>query len=697
MAILRLPMHSVGTVDNWDLVDTVSSGVNKVQAVNPGPDFESHDEHGTAVQTATLDVLQLFKLDPEQPVQMSSVAEVHLIARCAHVGTGGKTFKLRMKEGASEQDSDEFTTPSDATYADFTFSRTLDPSGDSWLEATLRQSNLEFGIFKSTANGWVVCTSMWAEIDHAPAVQPAQTSMPRLVASQILRLFRLPSGRVLITLRASALDMPIMGDFFLEHYAGPYTDGGGWSDEVWHKRRLRVVSQSHDPVAGTVTIEALDLRNYAVTHWDTMVSPFAVRTTETIISGPARLTRGTTRTFDRDSAAWVAEVGGVVVDLGTDQEKTGPDGTLFEGKSRNIVQNSSFQLGATHADWGVVGGAVVAAETADLLFDSDVSTESMKITGPNPFTGDDGVNQTATHAGNFTVDGVLSIDYKADDAGALLIQDNVTSDFWNFSTEAWGAADTGRLSLPASSAIDRVQAHVEIVSSGATYLIGIRVADVDDTVMRVYHVQFEGETTTFDRFATHASSRIVSGTTSATVREQDALSITNDQERPAVVAAQGTAIVKIKSTWTSQQWDDSATLGSIPILGIFRVTGFSNAFTLRYAPDAGSTRGFTFAAHAATVFFNNDEFATVGDERIVACRWTGPNAELGLAANTISMFVDGVLLGSSAGSATTHTSDGVLEIGTDTSGAPLAPCDAFLSQLEFLPYVLTDEEIKALP
>jgi hypothetical protein len=77
----------------------------------------------------------------------------------------------------------------------------------------------------------------------------------------------------------------------------------------------------------------------------------------------------------------------------------------------------------------------------------------------------------------------------------------------------------------------------------------------------------------------------------------------------------------------------------------------------------------------------------------LAIRWIGPDAELGLAANTLTIFGDGTLHGVSAASAPQ-----TIDVNTNGALAGIGSLncqDVIIKEIEALDFCLTDEEIAA--
>jgi hypothetical protein len=79
----------------------------------------------------------------------------------------------------------------------------------------------------------------------------------------------------------------------------------------------------------------------------------------------------------------------------------------------------------------------------------------------------------------------------------------------------------------------------------------------------------------------------------------------------------------------------------------------------------------------------------------LAARWTGVEAELDLAAYTISVFVDAAKGTDATSAAPTFTSPETLHRGHDGSKAKHA--NGIIREVRIFPYAPTDEEVAALP
>jgi hypothetical protein len=98
---------------------------------------------------------------------------------------------------------------------------------------------------------------------------------------------------------------------------------------------------------------------------------------------------------------------------------------------------------------------------------------------------------------------------------------------------------------------------------------------------------------------------------------------------------------------------------------------------------------------ASTYTASKTASVTRGTTYAIASRWTGVEAELGLTAYTVSVFVDGVKGTDATSAAPTFTSPEVLYRGSDSSFAK--HINAAVREVRILPYAPTDEEIARLP
>jgi hypothetical protein len=97
----------------------------------------------------------------------------------------------------------------------------------------------------------------------------------------------------------------------------------------------------------------------------------------------------------------------------------------------------------------------------------------------------------------------------------------------------------------------------------------------------------------------------------------------------------------------------------------------------------------------STVTATKTATVTRGTKYAIACRWTGVEGELDLAAYTVSVFVDGVKGTDATSAAPTFTSPETFFRGSDGSLARQA--NGVMGEIRVFPQALTDEEMAALP
>jgi hypothetical protein len=200
-------------------------------------------------------------------------------------------------------------------------------------------------------------------------------------------------------------------------------------------------------------------------------------------------------------------------------------------------------------------------------------------------------------------------------------------------------------------------------------------------VSHLYHVQIEK--------GSFATSRIVTdGAAGTRVKTELSHSVTTAAKiyDPAL----GAFFCEVTPDWSSSD------LGSTEDMFLFAMTtaGATDYDALYYDASAGAWV-FVRNVGASTYTATKTAAVTRGTTYKIACRWTGVEAELGLTAYTISVFVDGVKGTDVTSAAPTFTSPETLYRGS--GGGFVNHANGAVREVRIFPYALADEEIARLP
>ncbi len=483
-----------------------------------------------------------------------------------------------------------------------------------------------------------------------------------------------------------------MDNFFLAHPEGPHPDGEGWKDLDWQRRLLRLFGVEFDPDGDLETLRAtaLDLRKYLAHFLDSGISPYSFLSDEAEIDGPLRIDTGQERTFTRNSKAWIEEIGGLVRELGTNKEKIGPYGELFEDVRTEYTKNNAWINWTTGVpdDWSKIGTYTLTAYTSSPLFHTDVTPYSCRIETTG--AGDNGLNQATTYGWDGYNDAMFSIDHMDKSGHQLKIGVRRNSDnyWWNFSTEQWvGSYPTYNLPLSGTTTIVRWSAWVDMtgIAVDTTFLIYLRAPSASQDVV-IYHV---GLVNSSPEGIAHATSRVVNDT-SKTSGMPDLLKIENKPERPVCDREHGHLKLVYRPGFDAA---DMRKAGAGKDVGLATILWGTYDTLLTYDPNA--TTGFFKFTHG-NVNTQYDINVVADTEYRIVCRWSSARNELSMGSRAVDIFVDGNKGGTTAGGSDpgAPSSSDYMVIGWDELGTS-HKAYGYISRFKLSPIVITDEEVKA--
>jgi hypothetical protein len=214
-----------------------------------------------------------------------------------------------------------------------------------------------------------------------------------------------------------------------------------------------------------------------------------------------------------------------------------------------------------------------------------------------------------------------------------------------------------------------------------TLSVFLQTGGTASRISHLYHVQIEK--------GTFPTSRIVTdGAAGTRVKTQ----LSHDVTTAAKIydPALGAFWCQVTPDWSSSEPGSTEDM----YLYYMETNGGADYDALFYDTSAGA---WTFARKVGGSTYNATKTATVtrGTTYSIGARWTGVDAELGLTAYTISVFVDGVKGTDATSAAPTFTSPETLYRGSDSSFAKQA--NGAVREVRILPYAPTDEEMARLP
>ena len=681
MAIKRFLPYEVGSFNDWGVFPKTDE--QKVAAVNPG-DPPNHDEDSSTLQRtgpapyAGVEPGQDFKVDTDFPEKFSSVSDFTMYVRIREAN--GEDTDIQIGVTLDGWSAATWATAIEITNSYATYSASLArPGGGSWTEADFRNSSYRIGIRRAdTGSGyWVICTSLWGEAIYVPSV--SANIFPRETASRRVRWGRYPVGVVAFKARLDAADVELMEDFVVSHHALPHSSGSGVGKEDYERKLFRLIGGTINPNDLTVNVRGKDLTDYECTLQDTAVAPWSVQSDTGQVEGPARLDRGCTRTYSRTGYVYLQETNGHVVQLGANVEPIGPSGNLIEESKTNKLDNSSMTdlTGVVPDSWTKEANATLAVYTDDLLFDSALTAQGIKVTR-GATTGH--ISQAVS---GWDGDGCVSIDHlDGNNVGCWWLYRNSAPNWWNNSTETWTAGQTNQ--LPSVSEISRFKSATFDTSVAYSYTLYIGAEPGGAGANAVFfHAQLED--------GWFASSRILTNDSVGEpyTRSNPTLTISNDLGRRCWPADKGTLLFRFKPSWTSGAYGGGALNA-----GFFEIAHTTDYFRGYYDID---NEQWEFARYdgSTTATAVYAQSVTAGTEYHVAYRWMETGGELGLSNYTASIFVQGVKGTDALGSAVVdEDADVDLTIG-DYTAANGTRADGYIYDIEIKKRALSDTEIAA--
>lgn len=580
----------------------------------------------------------------------------------------------------------------------------LNPAtGLAWTRADINVAGLGAFFARNTdvtQTSGVFLSAMTLIVDAIGA--PMQRDSAIAVASRAQRRYAAPVRKVSVRVPYDVgLNIGPGDSLPISHFAGPHGSEDGWGQNFWQYLSGLVESVEISP-DGYVDVSCLDQRQlwalYYDSGWPKSISPL-------VGDGIIRITKGATRTYQRASLAYAQDPTSLqYVALSNDQENYERRGELFEGAANNLIQYSAFQAGSftgwTSAGTGDHGSSIApeapGAPTSGspaVMWDPDttgVSQCALFIAGTAGWATDLTLQATTTPSITANKRVPVSVWFSNPIAGQspqIWLQRGVDNKWYNFSTKSW---QVGKLSatLPTGSAgqVQRYDALVD-VGTGATTLklfVGLDAAvAVPEQASRFHCAQISDTREAF-------TSPII--TTNATgTRSASQLSLTNNT---------GARVIDMTSSWT-------VAFEAIPMFTSADVsTGdrfFFKVITNGSANNFASI-GWIFSTGMLRIRLN---VGGVNTDTTYAISWTYGTAkkivvrqtqlgEFGETANTVSVFVDGVLVASGVAAPPTFSGAMTAVWGSDTTlGSNESDC--VMRKMTVLQYAADDIECARFP
>ena len=553
---------------------------------------------------------------------------------------------------------------------------------DGWLaEAVIYSSALSAGD-KTLINTYLR--------DKYFSVAPGQQEQVRDVLSRRLWQLRRPLGLFEAGAPLWFLDAEIGDRIALQHQLGPAPGGAGWGAQKWSRRSFTLQRMSEVNLAmRSVKVQVLDRRPLDILLWDSARTD--ERNTSARQSGVARLSKSVVFTFARLSKAWIENPADPtsLVECAQTERAINQVGEYLEEERTNEVTRSSFASGTTGLTLAGTGtnGSAIAVDTTDLLFGSETTPNSLKFTAGNPHAAELRATFPATASWANTACR-LTLDHKTDSGEKLYwrLQRSGDSNWWNDTTPGWqaGSVDnacaTSATRDPANRTISKAIT-MDATSRTLTLSVFLQTGGTAGRVSHLYHVEIQK--------GSFPTSRIVADGAAAT-RVKTQLSHEVTTAAKVYDPALGAFWCQVTPDWSSSE------LGSTEDMYLYwqETNGGADHDAVYYDVSAGAWL-FERKVGASTYTASKTAAVTRGTTYSIGARWTGVEAELGLPAYTIGVFVDGVKGTDATSAAPTFTSPETLYRGSDSALAHQA--NGAVREVHILPYAPTDEEIARLP
>lgn len=619
-------------------------------------------------------------------VDVVEITSVTMLVRYNNAGGGSnQELDYGLRIGSTSYLNGPINVVS-ATYAESTKTWTTNPATSApWTKPQLDDLSIVVRTQDQVpATDSVRVTQAYVSVEYQPI--PAGIAAAREIGAHRLRRYRRPLVQPSIETGLDKLDLELMDDLSLTHFAWPNASGSGAGVANWKRALLQLREVDVNLNTRTLRLGMRGRRGFLCTFWDTAESR---RSSSAAEDGVARLTTGGTLTYSRLSHAWHEDPGSrLVVQMGLNQKPIAYNGMLMENFASNYLQHSSCTEGATSvagltlSGTGVNGSSIASSTTTSIqpLFDATVSANAYLMTAGTPHAAALIATWPTTATINADTIVRISIDHKDSPTEVLqwrLVR-GVDSFLWNDATEAWQA---GAVSNDITTSTDRARFFSKVIDVGSnnttlTFSLRMPSGGTSGRAHRIYHVQLEENA--------WATSHVV--TTAATyARAIQTYSITNTLTKRAINATGGTFMCEFIPEWNSA---DMVAIAGFP--AFFDMTYDSDNWIRLFWNSGTTTLDFQIRAAGVTYSATKSFTPVRGTTYKLAARWTSSAGELDMDARSLSVFVNGVK-GTDATRAADPTETSVsLYIGGDSAGNAV---NGNLRRILFSQEVYSDAEI----
>lgn len=543
---------------------------------------------------------------------------------CDHSGAGAAY--LRILHGVTVYGVIAASDSYGGGWTTRTATHTTNPvTGQAWTVADLLALKLRHE--HVSGSGYEQTSAINLEVDYEAGARLDT----RERGSRELRLVRVPVGTVKIRAPLHAADIELGQRFGVESIAG---FPAGWGRDEETRRVFVLVGSDLDLDSHTVTLTGLDIRDYEATLWDGMIS----EETPAESAGIARVSLGAGRALSRQSKAWIesavyaAQGSRRLVEIAANSEKHGASGEALEDGSTNFVLHSTFSAGSgtTFTGWTYAQtSGTLTEETSDLV--SDMSARCPRFTAAASPAGY--VELYCAYTSSFPAASklVLVIEHKDPTGqGAFYwVQRSSDSYYLTAAGGTWGSTKVWNQTSASTSLYGRHNLAIDSGTIWDTLRVGIGLP----TTAAASQANLFGyvgllESTIKGRTPIHA-------TTTTDHSGADQLRIENHHQCRSW-PAQGSLALE----WVPR-FDAADMASGFEATLLEAWYDASNYYRLFYSKTDAA---IIFRCRRAGTNYSASRAATPanGTAIVIRARWLGAIAEHGLAAYTMSLWLDGV-------------------------------------------------------
>jgi hypothetical protein len=513
-----------------------------------------------------------------------------------------------------------------------------------------------------------------------------------------LRRDRFSNNKLEIVSSVVMLDPDLFDSVLVSDPNAPHPSSAGWGDDaIWKPRLFTLMAATINLNTKEVSCVLEDERFFRSTLFDSgagEISQLAgVKLAQGIFNG--RASDGWT--FTRATNAWIPNLSGKIVQLGSGNTKRTPDGWLFESQATNWVYNSAYVKSWTN--WTGVGSGTRSLDTAVRLFEDETADD---LSGTNQTAkllttaGPNEIRNTQQTAHSFGANDPVSFSVWHKDSGnpvRIRIQNDTTTN-WLTTGGSWNASEQNASAFSTATDWTRDEINFVMESTGSTLTLHTISPNGANNYTHLAHVQLEDWFDAQSISGAFATSVIVTDSGNFYQRAVDSMFVSNSSSTGRVWRwwEQGTA----RCIWKPLFDGGDLASGAEKVLLSTAIDG-SDYVDILYENSSG-TYQFVWGKNRAPGC--SIEFTVVaGDEYYVIARWVGPNGELDETDGTFKLLVQDV------DSGTWYSDDATVSTGAEAAtasatigrSAATGSCDGYIRDIEILPFVLTDEECKAYP